>query len=98
MTVHELAGAAVQIMSAACEARAALTKGASPRREYDAARKALAPFGAELIARADVAGMVVGVRFHSGRFTSGALTCSMWRENALWMASISGLLRIVARG
>jgi hypothetical protein len=63
MTVHELAGAAVQIVSAACDARAALTKGASARRQYEAARRLLAPFGAELVDRGDVHGMVVGVRF-----------------------------------
>lgn len=71
MTVHELANAAVQIVGAACDARAALKRGATPRRQYDAARKLLEPFGAELVDRGDLNGMVVGVRFNSGRFTSG---------------------------
>jgi hypothetical protein len=72
MTPKEIAGAAAQIVSAACDARAALTRRKSARSHYDAARKLLVPFGAELVDHGDVNGMVVGLRFHSGRFTSGA--------------------------
>lgn len=72
LTPREIADKAMSLVLAASGARKALDRGSNPREHYDAARVITSEFGAELVERGDLAGMVVGVRFSSGRFTSGA--------------------------
>ena len=72
MTPQEIASKAIELVGAAFAARKAVASGANAKAYYRAARAVVAQFGAELVARGDLRGMVVGVRFHSGRFTSGA--------------------------
>lgn len=72
MTVHEISALAAELVWAAYRARDALARGLSPRAHYRDARRVVERFGAQLVERGDSVGMVVGVVFQSGRFTSGA--------------------------
>lgn len=71
MTADELAGYANALVDASTAARRALLCGKDPVSHYAAAREVLEPFGARLLANGDVRGMVVGVRFNSGRHVRG---------------------------
>jgi hypothetical protein len=72
MTPQELAAHAVTLVDAAFAARAAINRGDSAAQLFKTAQRVADAFGAQIVERCDLDGMVVGVRFRSGRFTSGA--------------------------
>ena len=71
MSIAEIVARAERLTDAAFEARRACEQGKKPDKHYAAAQKVLAEFGAQLVARGDVNGCVVGAKFSSGTFKSG---------------------------
>lgn len=79
LTLNELSAHALALTEAGFAARTALASGKSAKPHYQTARDIAAIFGAELVERGDLEGMVVGLKLSSGRFTSGA-------ENVFYVA------------
>lgn len=71
-SLNEPTAYALALTDAAHAARKAVASGTNPRPHYPAARSVTKKCAAELVTRGDLDGMVLGVKFSSGRFTSGA--------------------------
>lgn len=68
MTTSEVVAAAERLVDAAHRARAAVERGSNPEAHFAEVRKVADKFEAELIPRRNPRGMVVGIRFRTGRF------------------------------
>jgi hypothetical protein len=71
-TVKEISANAVALADSALRARAAIEHGRNPGVHFARAKAIAAAYHAELVPNCDVDGMVIGLRFTSGRFTNGA--------------------------
>lgn len=71
-TVHEIAEDALAIVAHASAARRALEAGRDPAPHIAAARVVAEKYYAKVVDSCDLAGMVLGLRFPSGTFNSGA--------------------------
>lgn len=71
MTATEIARDALAIAGHAFVARRALEAGKSPARAVAKARAVIEGYDAATVDNRDLAGMVLGIRFRSGTFTSG---------------------------
>jgi hypothetical protein len=72
LTVDEIAPDALALVNAGVAARRALEAGKSADKAFERAAAVAERYRAEVIREADLLGMVLGLRFTSGRFTSGA--------------------------
>ena len=70
-TVQEISTDALAIADAGIAARRAIEVGKLPDKAFDRAEAVAKQYHAEVIRQGELEGMVLGIRFTSGRFTSG---------------------------
>jgi len=71
-TADQIVADARTILVAGDDARAALVAGKCPQAAFAKAVRTAQPYGARVVERRDVHGVVLGLRFSSGHFVSGA--------------------------
>jgi gamma-glutamylcysteine synthetase len=70
-TVEEIARDALQLAELGRQARGALERKKSPARQVRAATAIAARYGARVVDSRDLEGMVLGLKFHGGLYSSG---------------------------
>jgi hypothetical protein len=71
-TVSEITADAAELIRAGDAARSALQLGKNPKPAFERAERVAKLYRVRVVERADVQGMVLGLRFASGQFSSGA--------------------------